>query len=186
MYILIPVPDIDLLILLPEYFSVIKDFQELMSTEQIELENLWARITQVWLNQFIQTADVGTIEYHENLLGIVPDPGDTLEIRRWRVLLRYRLRLPFTLPKLYELLNGLVGIGEYYIDIDYPNYTMTVHFFNTEQTVLNEAIRQLVLVPPAHLAKFYINTVEQDSEATEYFGGTMSIGVMIDPPSANT
>lgn len=170
----IPIPDIDLFVLLPEYFQVIKDFIYLMNTEQIELEKLWGYVVRVWNNYFIQTADEQTLSQYEDMLGLYPSPTDSLDIRRWRILNRFRQRLPFTLPMLYEILNGLVGLGNYTVDIDYPNYKMTVNFINVDQELIDEAIKTLILLPPAHLDQEYRVQTLQESVATLRVGAAMT------------
>lgn len=175
-YILIPIPDIDLLILLPEYFQKILDFKELMNTEQIELEQLWARIEQLWLNLYIQTADIPTLEYYEDMLGLFPEPGDSIEIRRWRILSRFRRRTPFTLPMMYEVLNSLVGIGNYTVNIDVSNYIITFGFIDVEQDLVDEAIKVMIQSLPAHLGQIYTIVTQPESIATIRIGATHAIG----------
>lgn len=169
-----PVDDIDLMALLPLYFQEILDFQELMSTEEIELKGFFGELQQVWNNLFIQTADEATIEYHENLLNLVPEPGDTLEIRRWRVINRYRRKPPFTLVTLYEQLNALVGIGNYELTVDYAGRSLYVSFVNVPQATIDEAIQILITLPPAHLYQSYTSTSKPESEGFIHIGAVSS------------
>lgn len=176
----VPIDDIDLMSLLPQYFQNIFDFQELMSTEEIELKEFFGSLQQVWNNLFIQTADEATIEYHENLLGLVPDPGDSLEIRRWRVINRYRRRPPFTLVTLYEQLNELVGVGNYEVTVDYAGRSLYVSFINVPTSLQEEAIYILITLPPAHLYQSYTTTTKPESEGFIHLGGKTSTAWIYD------
>lgn len=142
---------LDLMGSLPAYFQEIPDFIELMSTEQIELQLLLDTMDQVLKNFFIQTADANTISMHEQLLGLVVEDGDTLEIRRWRILNRYRRRPPFTLVTLYTNLHDLVGVGNAEVVVDYPGYHVDITVVTSDQQVLYEVYAALIAVLPAHL-----------------------------------
>lgn len=166
----IPKDDINLMNLLPEYFQRILNFQEIMSTEEIELKRFYSELQQVWKNLFIQTADESTLEYHENLLSLTPDPDDTLEVRRWRIINRYRRRPPFTLPALLQQLNEILGIGNYNLVVDYPGKSLRLELINADEQAIHEAKVVMITLPPAHLDQGYYQTTIPDSTATIHFG----------------
>jgi len=147
----VPMDEINPIGLLPPYFQSIKDFIALMETERIELTTLQMFIMRVYDNLFIQTCDEDTLRYHEQLLGIFIQPGDTLDERRLRILNRYNTVLPITLPSLKLRLNNLLGVGNWKLDIDYPNYTVSVTFLNVAVGLINEAVNMLLQTLPAHL-----------------------------------
>lgn len=178
----VPKDDINLMNLLPGYFQEILEFQELMSTEEIELKGFFGELQQVWNNLFIQTADEATIQYHENLLNLTPDPGDSLEIRRWRVINRYLRRPPFTLGILHEQLNSLLGIGNYTLTVDYPGKSLTVDFINIDNSTRLEAINILITLPPAHLGQSYSTTSQPESNADLSVGAGLMTTWIIDLP----
>lgn len=178
----IPKDDIDLMILLPKYFQEIYEFQEIMSTEEIELKEFFLILQQVWNNLFLQTMDENTIEYHEDLLGLTPDPSDSLELRRWRVIQRYLRRPPFTLGILHEQLNNLLGLGAYTLTVDYANKTVTLDFINVEESLRLEAIAILITLPPAHLGYTYSTTTQPESNANIGVGGKLVTNWIFDLP----
>lgn len=165
--------DFDLMLLLPGYFKAILDFQELMGTEEIELNLFWTYLQRVWNNLFIQTADEDTIKYHEELLGIISDPDETLELRRWKLLNRYRSRSPFTLPKLYEMLNEGLGIGNWNVVIDYPGHLLRVNMNTPDSYYYRDVIKNVILAVPAHLATSFLQTTNPTSIANIITGGTV-------------
>lgn len=164
------VEEFDLLSLLPPYFQVILDYQELMSTERIELETLWGFIERVWDNLYIQTADEPTLSYYENLLGLVPEEDDDLELRRWRILTTFRRRPPFTLPHLYEFLNESLGIDNYRVDIDYPAYKITITGLVDDLVLFDEVVKVLITLLPAHLEFIHIRENAPSLDTKLYYG----------------
>lgn len=171
--------EIDMIGLLPPYFKVIKDFQEIMSTEEIELTSLYGFMNQVSNNIYILTADQATLEYHENLLQIILEEGDTLEIRRWRIINRYRRRPPFTLPVLKETLNELVGVGLWSIDIDYEALTMVVTINRGEFGIQTEVAGTLIALVPAHIGQSIVQNILPEVETEIYVGAAFSNTTLI-------
>lgn len=162
--------DIDLIRLLPDYFKKILDFKEIMNTEEIELKELYAFINIIYNNVYIQTADEETIKYYENLLNLYPESGDSLEIRRIRVLNRLRLRPPYTLPYLKELLNANVGVNNWSLEIDYPNYTMSITIYTVSEELYEEVKALVLYIIPAHISWQVIQELPQEIDKTIYFG----------------
>ncbi|MCI9444350.1 MAG: DUF2313 domain-containing protein [Oscillospiraceae bacterium] len=113
----------------PPWFRRILDFQALCHTEGEELRAMTGAMDQIHQNLFIQTMDDGTAAQWEAILRILPEPGDTLEFRRLRVLNRLALRPPFTLPFLKEKLAELFGPENYGVEVDYPNYALWIELF---------------------------------------------------------
>lgn len=193
---LIRVENVDLLSLLPQrhangkiYFKDILDFKEIMKTEQIELSSLYGFMEQVSNNIYILTADQTTLEYHESLLQIILEEGDTLEIRRNRIISRYRRRPPFTLPVLKETLNDLVGIGLWSINIDYDALTMVVTINRGEAGINSEVAGTLIALVPAHIGQTIKQELLPEIETEIYIGATMTVasGVsFIVPPLPET
>jgi hypothetical protein len=167
----IPFEPIDLMGLLPPYFQEVKDYIELMRTEQIELEKLKQNITRVYSNLFVQTCDESTLHDHEQWLGIFAQPDDTLEIRRIRVLSRYNTVLPITLPSLRVMLNNLLGAGNWEVEVDYPNYIFSIKFTGAATSLTYEAENMLIQMLPAHLDIAFI--IERKYEASNYQFGLM-------------
>ena len=94
---------------LPEVIAEVKDYQELMKTEQIEIENLWQKAHQALDNQFIESTDENGIARYELMLNISPKETDELELRQFRVLSRYNEQLPYTYVKMLEQLKAICG-----------------------------------------------------------------------------
>lgn len=96
----------DLKRLLPDWYEGIYETDVLMNVEQSLFELLLIQIQTVQSNQFISTADSKTIAIYEQMLGITVEAGDTLDMRRFRVLTRLSTQKPYTRRYLEELLSS--------------------------------------------------------------------------------
>lgn len=94
---------------LPSVVAEVKDYQELMKTEQVEIENLWQKAYQGLDNQFVDSTDENGIARYELMLNIHPKVTDDLELRQFRVLSRFNEQLPYTYTKMIEQLKALCG-----------------------------------------------------------------------------
>lgn len=109
---------VDVLSHLPPVLNEIKELVEIANVENPVLNALWQEIENVLNNQFVLTINEdknGAMRYEKMLKLNVP-ATDTLETRRFRILTRYQEQAPYTWPVLKNLLNSLLGEG---------NYTMT-------------------------------------------------------------
>lgn len=86
-----------------------KEFKTLAQMEDDEFAALWAEAWQWFLNTFVNYIDVAGAERWEDMLGIIVPPGSTLADRRAAILLRINTQLPYTLPRLQEMLNAMYG-----------------------------------------------------------------------------
>lgn len=105
--------------LLPTVYREIKSMYAAAETEDVELRNFIAMSKRVFDNFFIQTCDVDTIKYYEDLLGIEAINKDDLEERRAFVLSALNDQKPFTLQYLIEQLDAIFGANNW----SFPEYT---------------------------------------------------------------
>ena len=94
------------------------------------------------------------------MLKIIPKADDTLEIRRNRILLRLREKLPFTLRMLRKQLKLLCGEGKYTAEILRATYLLTVMIDLSAQAYLDDVMDLLLRMVPANLLfKLYVLAV---------------------------
>ena len=67
----------------PEVIKAIREFQVLMETEAIEVENLNVELLRILDNAYIKTADQNRIEEWEKLLEITPLPQGDDDLETW-------------------------------------------------------------------------------------------------------
>lgn len=102
------------------------EMQEIYRVESIEMQALWNTMVEIFREQFIMTAESHGLTQWETILDIIPAIDDTIDDRRFNILLALAGQRPYTEIKLRELLNGICGEGNYRIVEDYKNYN--VHF----------------------------------------------------------
>lgn len=153
--------DTDLLSLLPPWYREVLDYQVICQTEETQLEALADTITQVADNFFFQTMDEGAVSQWEQILGIAPNPTDTLAFRQARLINRLSTRPPFTLQFLYQKLDELIGPNAWTVTVDYPNYTLYIESAAQNQSYATEVAFTINKIKPAHIV--YVNKPRIDS-----------------------
>lgn len=143
--------DTGLLELLPEYYATVKDYQQIMQTEETELEQMVDFINEVHDNFFLQTIDESAAADWEALLGISDSGNTTIEFRRTRILNRISMKPPFTLQFLYQKLDELIGKNKWNVIVDYENYTLYVETSAESQDFAVEVAYTINHIKPAHI-----------------------------------
>lgn len=72
----------------PEVIKSIREFQKLIETESLQVDDMHKELTKILDNAYISTADEDRIAMWEKTLGIVPLPQTTLSDRRETILAR--------------------------------------------------------------------------------------------------
>ncbi len=119
--------DIDLLSYWMPLLRKIKEFKEIAKTEEPELRYILEAIDRTLNNMFIETADEYGIKRFENMMGIYPEAGESLETRRFNVLVKWNDKVPYTDKELYNRLLSLCG-GEdkFSIEEHYEDYWLKI------------------------------------------------------------
>lgn len=161
--------DTDLLVLLPDWYKAILDYQELCLAEGEQFELLAREINAVADNFFFQTMDRGAVGQWEEILDIIPDPSvEDLDFRRNRLINRISSKPPFTMGFLHNKLDELIGPGKWTVNMDYPNYTLTIEASSKDQSYAGEVAFTIGRVKPAHVV--YVNSpyLHTGIEVAEY------------------
>ena len=166
---------VDLLGLLPQYFSRIKDFQAIMSTEEIELNILLGHIKQVYNNHFFQLMDEDTTADYEAILNMPRSPDDKLSFRRWRVLNRIRRRPLYSMPMLKEILNEMVGLEQWEIEADISAYFLKITIISSDYRIAREVQITLREIVPAHIDLEMVITEPSQLIGKVYIGSALLI-----------
>lgn len=111
---------------LPDFMKQFHDIREIMQAEDKEMDRADAGIQKALDSAFIEDCDEYGIRKYEALLGLVPDPMDSIDQRRARVLSRWTDNLPCTYRFLLKKLDTLCGTGNYTVDKDLENYFIRV------------------------------------------------------------
>jgi hypothetical protein len=119
------------------------EISQIMSSEQVTVDDLWTLIEQVMNAQFIMKADETGISIYEKFLNIVPKQGETLDERRAEVLSAFQDSLPYTRKMLKNLLLAL-GIPDDSLQITYPDNFHVEVGVSREYESLMDFIRALL------------------------------------------
>lgn len=127
-----------------------QDFAEIkaiMKAENPEFDQAWLDIQIPLADAFIMDCDEYGIKKYETLVGVVPNPEDTLDERKARVLVYWNNFIPYTYRVLIRKLNNLCGIGNYEISGDLRNYELFLNInlmFSGQMQSLEHLIIQTV------------------------------------------
>lgn len=135
---------------LPEYMQEYVEMRQVMLGQQPDVDAFHEGVDRVWNNQFLSDADEYGVGRWETILAITPKATDTLDERKFRIQAWWTQELPYTLPKLNEMLEALCGAGNYNVIMDNRNYRITIKLGIAEH--YSDVASLLERVCPANLA----------------------------------
>lgn len=137
---------------LPPWYREVLDYQQMCQTEEAQFSLLAAEIARVAGNFFLQTMDYETVQLWENVFHIIANPAvESLQFRRERIINRISMRPPYTLGFLYQMLDRLIGPGQWTVEVDYPNYALYIEAGAEGQSYWQELTYTVNHIKPAHI-----------------------------------
>lgn len=133
---------------LPDVVRGYDEFAGIAAGQQAEFEKAWDKADSLLADQFILTARESGISRWEKILGIAPKGTDTPDDRRFRVLTRLNEELPYTLPKLREMLKNLCG-GNFTAEL--TDYTLSVKLGLAAKSNYSDVVTLLERILPANI-----------------------------------
>lgn len=164
----------DLQTLLPPVYAGIKSMYATAESENTELLESKADYAKILENFFIQTCDVSTLEYWENIMGIKLYGDETIESRRQMVLLYLANNWQITKPYVKQRMLELFGVGNYEFEYDeYNNLIVNVRVYDASTNAIKRFLDWFTKVCPAHIRWLYGHV--ENTQATNYISsGTTS------------
>lgn len=141
-----------LLSYVPHVLRDVKEFITIMSSEQPEVDLLWECLADAMNDQFIPSATTNGVSRWEKLLGISPKKADTLDERKFRVLLRLNERIPYTYRALQRYLGAISEGYDVYLNAN--AYALLVTIILSEYVMREDLIQALRRMIPANLTLF--------------------------------
>ena len=163
----------DLFEMLPAFFQKLKEFPEIMKAWGKALDDGETNIQKIFDNLFVQTCDAETIATYEELFGIVPQPGDTLEARRNRILNRLSMVVPFSERYLRTRLDEMYGAGNYTLTIDSQTLTATMSINSFISQGIELFCDLWYACAPCHVAIDAHEDITTEIDNPLYFGGAI-------------
>lgn len=110
----------------PDVIAPSKEFRLIGESENPELEQLYQKFYQWFLNGFVMDIDEEGAKRWESMLNLIPKSGDSLEERRKRILGKINAMTPYTHRRLMEMLAARYGEGVVSFELLYHDYKMIV------------------------------------------------------------
>lgn len=156
----------------PNVLAPAKEFKMLAQMEDAEFAALWNEAWQWFCNTFVNYINVAGAERWENMLGIIVPPGSTLEDRKAAILLRINTQLPYTLPRLQQMLDAMYGENMVIASTN-KQYELWANIDNRVILKTNALRLMLQSIIPANLVIRMLQ--EMIGEGNIYIGGMVSM-----------
>ena len=158
---------------LPTWFKPVLEYIDLMRVYGAQLDTLNQDAKSIYLNQFVQTADLPTIRAWEKLFGITVRYGDTLEFRRSRLIQKFSQIVPYTYWHLRDRLTDLFG-DDYTLTVDPVACTIRIYVTSDRYGAIDLLYDLIWDVVPAHLQVYANQEVSNYVPNNAYVGGIVS------------
>lgn len=159
---------------LPEF---VRDYREIIvitDTEQEEFDLLWEEKDQILNNAFVEDADEYGVERYESILGIIKTPSETLDERKFNILVKVNEQLPYTMNALKEKLAMLCGSDGYFVTLTHTEYALDIKVGLIAKNNL-EAVKEMVeRVVPCNLICTVTILYNQHSTLAEFTHAELS------------
>lgn len=157
---------------MPDYYNGVYEMEKLLKAQGVSIGDFSDEKERVLLNQFIAKADEKGISIFENQYHIVPDQGDSLEVRRQRLLMRVLPPQPITFRFLQNLFKSLQIPAN--LSVDHAHRKLNVISFNG---ALDKQQQRLITVTlnsylPANMGYIYQTWYKVDP-ALAYVGSAV-------------
>lgn len=143
--------EVDILSYLPPVLHEIKELIEIANVENPTLESLWQQIEDTLKNQFVVDLNEDGASRFEKMLKINVPASDSLETRVFRILTRFQEQPPYTNNVLKQLLNSLLGKGQYQLTRDVAAKTLNVKIELTVKGQFDAAFIMLERITPQNM-----------------------------------
>lgn len=160
--------------LLPPVYQAIQDMYAYARALNDELYDYLTKQDRIRNNCFIQTCDLETIEYWENLLGIILYGPMTLDERRQNIFIHLNNRFPYSEPYVRHVLDETVGHDHYDLRIDVGAnrpYHLLIDFIDTTDDKIKQFHDWFFFACPAHI-RYDRNHLENAPSELEVCMGT--------------
>lgn len=162
----------------PSTVAPAKEFKEIAKVVNPELNLIWERLWQLFLNTFVHHIDeVGATRW-ENMLKLRPKPTDDLETRRRRILTKINSQLPYTHRQLENMLSATYGVGKTKLSINHNDYSLWVDILASIITRTPEIRNFLRVIIPSNLTIGISNTKTLNPKL--FVGGCLRINKRVE------
>lgn len=141
----------------PTVYNNIQEMDNIISTEQEEIDTLYNEMKLAYNRQSVINADEKGIALYEAILNINSDSTtESLEFRKQKVILQLTTAPPFSFNFLLQQLDKIAGRGNYKAWVDFNNYTLYIQSETSNKLWFNELSVLLARIKPANILYIYI------------------------------
>lgn len=155
---------------LPSYFDKTYEMQVLMEAEQTQFDKFDDLIIKNLMNQFVLQSDIQGLKIFEDQLGIEANPTESIETRRYNILMRMLPPKPITLKYFRELLHTLDIPASVNVNYAIRNVIAKAKEIDINRDQIKRLKYLLNVYLPANLTHNIIVTAEVNSYWKMYFG----------------
>lgn len=174
--------DVSLIDHLPPFMQEFREMQHIMAAENPEFQELCDELERVKNNQFILTCDEEGIARYERTLRITPSATDSLESRRFDVLMKYNDTKVYTDETLDEMLKSFCGANGYEIVRKYKQYKVDINTHLSIKNSYDSTHNFLKKIMPCNLVTTITNELNQDAKADLFVGSAANTVMMYEIP----
>lgn len=145
------VREVDVIGYLPPILHEIKEIVEIANVENPVLESLWQQIEDTLNNQFVVTTNELGAKRYEKMLKLKVPETDTIETRIFRILTRYQEQAPYSYKVLIQLLDSLLGEGQYELKRDVAAKILSVKIELTVKGMFDAVVVMLERITPQNM-----------------------------------
>jgi len=128
------------------------EMDAIIEAVQPEFDERAERTRNHFYDAFPKTATTAGVLRWEIILGIVADPTtESMEFRRGRILNRLASNVPYTERTLQEIMNNIMGAGNWSYELDYRNYRLDINSLRHGRNWVHEMELTLEKILPANL-----------------------------------
>ena len=155
----------------PDVLAPANEFKAIAETVNPELNLVWQRLWQLFLNTFVYYIDETGAARWESMLKLRPRETDDLATRRRRILAKIYSQLPYTHRQLENMLAATYGEGKVGVTISYNDYALWVDVLASIFARTKEMRTFLCVIIPANLTINVSNT--QTAKLNLYVGAAI-------------
>lgn len=141
----------------PIVYNGIQEMDNIINTEQQEIDTLYGEMKLAYNRQTVINADEKGISLYEAILNINSDSSaESLEFRKQKVILQLTTAPPFSFNFLLQQLDKIAGRENYKAWVDFNNYTLYIQSETSNKLWFNELNLLLARIKPANILYVYI------------------------------
>lgn len=159
---------------LPPYLQGYQELAQLLSALQGEVDDLWVYKAQILDNAFVSDADEYGVGRYEAIAGLTPTPSETLEERKFNLLVKINEQLPYSLYALKEKLSNLCGEDGYFVTLSHQSYTLDIRLALAQASNFTAVEEMVNRVVPCNLICTVTMLYNQHSQYTQYTHSQLS------------